>query len=75
MSSTVKDQLIEQFEALPENLQRQVLAYVRALQVLAPHGVPGEHLLQFGGTIPLDDLKRMQQVIEDGCEQVDLSEW
>ena len=75
MSSTIKIKVIEQLETLPENLQRQVLAFVQALQTLARQGVPGQQLLQFAGAIPADDLALMRQAIENGCEQVDLNEW
>ena len=75
MSSTIKTKVIEQLEALPENLQRQVLAFVEALQAVVRRGVPGIQLLEFAGAIPLDDLELMRQAIEDGCEQVGLNEW
>ena len=75
VSNTIKAKVIEQLETLPENLQRQVLEFVRALQMFARRGVPGEQLLQFAGAVPLDDLELMRQAIEDECEQVDLNEW
>lgn len=75
MSNTIKAKVIEQLETLPENLQRQVLEFVRALQMFARRGVPGEQLLQFAGAVPLDDLELMRQAIEGECEQVDLNEW
>jgi hypothetical protein len=56
-------------------LQRQVLAFVEALQTVVRRGVPGRQLLEFAGVIALDDLELMRQAIEDGCEQVDLNEW
>jgi hypothetical protein len=37
--------------------------------------MPGKILLQFSGTISLEDLEVMQQAIETDCEQVDLNEW
>ena len=37
-----------------------------------PHG---KDLLRFVGSIPADDLKRMSDAIEEGCETVDLNEW
>jgi hypothetical protein len=42
---------------------------------ITPVGVPGKELLRFAGTIEADDLRAMAQVIEEGCEQVDLNEW
>ena len=75
MSSAIKTKVIEQLDTLPENLQRQVLEFVQALQVFVRQGVPGKQLLQFAGAIPLDDLESMRQTIESGCEKVDLNEW
>ena len=75
MSSTIKTKVIEQLETMPENLQRQVLAFVQALQTLAQRGVPGKQLLEFAGAIPIGDLELMRQAIENGCEQVNLNEW
>jgi hypothetical protein len=43
--------------------------------VTRPKGVPGKQLLSFAGTIPADDLKAMEQAIEDNCEKADLNEW
>lgn len=37
-----------------------------------PHG---KDLLKFVGSIPADDLKRMSDAIEEGCERIDLNEW
>jgi len=75
MSNLIKAKVIEHLETLPENLQRQVLAFVLTLQKVVRQGVPGKELLEFAGSIPLDDLKLMQRAIEDGCEQVDSNEW
>jgi hypothetical protein len=75
MNSAIKTKVIEQLDTLPENLQRQVLEFVQALQVLVRRGVSGKQMLQFAGAIPLDDLESMRQTIESGCEQVDLNEW
>jgi hypothetical protein len=75
MSNIIKSKVIEQLDTLPENLQREVLAFVEALQKVARRGVPGRQLLEFAGAIPLDDVEMMRQAIEDGFEQVDLNEW
>lgn len=67
----VKDNLIAQVEKLPYDLQLRVLDFVKSL---IPKGVTGKNLLQFEGTIPVDDLERMSKAIEE-CEKVDTSEW
>jgi len=74
MKTPIIDKVVEQLEALPYELQRQVLQFTRALAISAPHGVPGRQLLRFAGAIPLTDLQIMKQAIEQGCEQVDVNE-
>ncbi len=75
MSTTVIAEIIEHLRSLPNELQWRVLEFTRALALSAPRGVPGHRLLRFAGTIPPDDVERMRQAIEEGCEQVDGSEW
>jgi hypothetical protein len=75
MNTPVVDKVIEQLKALPSEMQWRVLEFTRALAASAPHGVPGEQLLQFAGKVPADDLKLMQKAIEDGCELVDAHGW
>lgn len=74
MDISVIDKVIEQLKDLPQELQWRVLEFTRALAVSTPHGVAGAQLLQFAGSIPLNDVKAMQQAIEQGCERVD-DEW
>lgn len=75
MKNNITTQVVEQLEALPDNLQRQVLEFVQALQLLAQRGVSGKQLLQFAGAIPLDDLVLMREAIEAECERIDMDEW
>lgn len=75
MITPIIEQVVEQLESLPENLQRRVLEFVQSLKGSAFRGVPGKQLIRFAGFIPLDDLQLMRQAIESGCEQVDLDEW
>ena len=75
MSDAVITQIVQQTEALPANLQQQVLDFVKELAAFVQHGVPGEKLLRFAGMIPADDVELMRQAIEDDCEQVDWHEW
>lgn len=71
-TADVKDSLISQLDKLPFDLQLRVLDFAKAL---APSGVSGKSLLQFEGSIPLDELLLMTKAIEEGCEKVDSSEW
>ena len=75
MNTPIVEKVIKELKPLPYELQWRVLEFTRALAVSVPHGVPGEQLLRFAGAIPLDDTQRMQQAIEQGCEQVDADEW
>jgi len=75
MDTPIIDKVIEQLKALPQELQWRVLEFTRALAVSTPHGIPGQQLLRFAGTIPLDDVRLMREAIEHGCEQVDADEW
>lgn len=62
-------------EQLPDNLQQEVLEFVRKLKTSVPQGASGKSLLRFVGAIPLADLEEMKQAIESDCERVDLNEW
>ena len=75
MSTLILNAILEQLKSLPEDMQKQVLHYVRALNTATRQGVPGRLLLEFAGAIPGEDLNTIQQAIESGCEQVDLNEW
>lgn len=74
MSNAIISAVTEQMEQLPDNLQHQVLEFVRKLKSAVPQGIPGKNLLRFAGVIPLDDLEAMKQAIEDDCERVDLND-
>ena len=75
MVTPITTEIIEQVKILPDNLQYQVLTFVRTLRTLAQRGAPGKVLLPFAGSIPAQDIEEIRQAIETGCEQVDLNEW
>ncbi|HNT35704.1 MAG TPA: DUF2281 domain-containing protein [bacterium] len=75
MEATITARVLEQIESLPEQLQQQVLDFAQALHLLAQKGTQGKQLLRFAGCIPTDELKRMSEAIETGCEQVDKNGW
>jgi hypothetical protein len=75
MNERLAEQVMDQLQTLPPEHQRRVLDFARALAVVTPAGVPGKALVEFVGTIPSNDLKRMAQVIQEGCEQVDQNGW
>jgi hypothetical protein len=75
MAIPVLNQIVEQVKALPDNLQHQVLTFVRSLRTIAGRGTQGSLLLQFAGGISRDDVDRMREAIESDCERVDGNEW
>lgn len=40
-----------------------------------PEGAPSTVLLKFVGSIPQDDLRLMERIIEEDCERIDPNEW
>ena len=75
MVTPIATEIFKKVQILPNNLQFQVLSFVRTLEALNEQGTPGKDLLQFAGTIPQDDLEIISQAIEEGCEQVDFDDW
>ncbi|MDQ7784439.1 MAG: hypothetical protein RDU20_16255 [Desulfomonilaceae bacterium] len=75
MDTSTVDEVLEQLNGLPREMQRRVLEFARTLAQSTPRGVPGQELLRFAGSIPMDDVSLMSEAIERGCEQVDIGEW
>lgn len=69
-TATLIPLIVAKLETFSNIEQKQVLAFVESLKPSTPQGVPGNSLLRFAGTISVDDLRIMQEVIEAGCEQV-----
>lgn len=55
-------------------LPLKTLLYVEVLQLLVLLGTPNKYLIEFVGSIPMDDLELMNQAFENGCEQVDVNQ-
>lgn len=75
VSPVLERELRQQLEHLPFGQQRQVLDFARSLASSRARGVEGQKLLQFAGTIEMDDLKVIAQAITEDCEQVNSHEW
>ena len=75
MNTSIIDELIEQVKTMPQQQQSQVLDFARKLVKTEIKGTPGQQLLRYAGSIPADELQLMREVIEQGCEQVDVDEW
>ncbi|MDH4187410.1 MAG: hypothetical protein OEV08_10455 [Nitrospira sp.] len=74
MRPKLQEELLLQPSRLPEEQQKQVLAFAKGL-AQAISGVSGKNFLKFSGSIGHDDLQSMTKVIEEGCERIDPSEW
>jgi hypothetical protein len=75
IDATIQKDLLAQLAQLPEDMQRRVLDFARALTGFTPRGVPGSQLLQFVGTMTQQEAKEMLAAIEEDCERVDADEW
>jgi hypothetical protein len=65
---SVKEDIIEQIEMMPYELQIKLLDYAKQLKSGNLKGVKGKDLLQFEGMIDQEDLKLMERAIEEGCD-------
>jgi len=76
-SLTIRDEILERLEHLPEAAQRQVLNLVRRLPATTPtaEGTPIEDLFALSGTLDGESAHQIEEAIEAGCEQVDLDAW
>ena len=75
METLVVEEIVKKVRKLPNNLQRQVLIFVDALEASNMRGRPGKELLHLAGSISPEDAAKIEQAIEEGCEQVDIDEW
>ena len=73
--ATIDQEIAKLLHQLPEAEQQRVLDFARELADVKPRGIPGADLLGFAGHIPPDDLQRMNDAIEEGCEAVNFGEW
>ena len=75
MNSNLNSELNAELYKLPIEQWFQVLEFARTLTRAKVHGVKGQDLLRFAGTIESEDLATIAQTIEEGCEKVNLDEW
>ncbi len=74
MSTDFNSQIQAELGAMGPDELRRVLEFARSLRSPVV-GTPGNNLLEFVGTIAPDDLRQMQEIIEQGCERIDADEW
>ena len=75
MNITIIDEVVEQLQVMPQDLQWQVLEFVRTLMKVKVSGTPGKNLLNSASSIPPDDLQLMREAIGQDCERIDVNEW
>ena len=72
---TTIQEIVERLDKLTPMQQKQILNSVLSFLGEPIRLSSGKNLLQFAGTISKEDLEIMKQAIEEGCEQVDESDW
>lgn len=83
MDPTISSQIQSEVDSLGPDDQLRVLEFVRNLGHVCekrpglPPGTPGTELIRAAEQLDFspDDLREMAEAIEEGCEQVDPSEW
>ncbi len=71
----IRENIVNNLDKLPIDLQKKVQDFVNALVITLPKGVPGKSLLDFTGKLDKKDADEIIEIIENGCERVDLNEW
>lgn len=82
MATAVRKQLLYDFDQLSPERQRTAADFVRKLLFgpppaeQRPLGAPGHRAVeQLAGTMSPEDAEEMRQIIEEGCERVDVDGW
>ncbi len=76
VSPAIEQELRGYLERIPAARQREVIDFARTLAASPDHRPSsGPDLDRFVGAIDPADLALMSQVIDDGCERVNPSDW
>jgi len=75
ISSNIKKKILEDLEKLPAEKQQRVMEYTHALLISQPKPENGKGVLKLAGILNDEDSEEMMNIIEEGCEQVNLNEW
>ncbi len=70
---TLDQQVLQYFHELAKAEQLDALNYLKTL--LAKRTDRNQALLKLAGSIPEDELQRMERAIAQDCERVDENEW
>ena len=71
----IKEQILQDLDRLSPQKQQEAADLVHGLVSSLPKGASGRDLLRFAGTLDDESAREMMEAIEEGCGQVDLSEW
>ena len=74
-SPSIHQEILEELGKLEEDEKQQVLDLAKTLAKSKPKGTPGKILIQLAQGIQLEDLQKMSEAIEEGCEGIDVIEW
>ena len=72
---SIAETIALEIQKLTPQQQESVLQYARSMTQPLPKGARLMDLAKFVGTIPGEDLREMQQAIEDACERVNTDAW
>ncbi len=73
--SALTREIDQEISALPEELQRQVLDYIRQLRTRRMPGVPGPQMVRFAGMFTAEEADAMLADINAACGQIDHGGW
>ena len=71
----VQKELLIALGNLPEEAQHQVAEFARTLTMRRTSGSLASTLLTLGGSIDPQDLQKMAEAIQEGCERIDVDGW
>lgn len=66
-----KTKLLEDFERLPDELQKTIGDLTHALAATRQRGTPVQELLKHAGVLDPESAREILVAIEGGCERVD----
>jgi hypothetical protein len=69
-SMSIVESIALEIQKLTPQQQESVLLYARSMTQRLPKGARLADLMQFAGTIPTEELRQMQDAIEEACERV-----
>jgi hypothetical protein len=71
----LRQEIAQQVEKLPPDMQERVLRFAASLSPSSPVGESGTRLRRFASSLDPVSAREMTQAIEEECERVDAGEW